>query len=133
LGIAKGKIFYPHSLSATKAPFLMFFIWTFRQNLKHFDIQSHSYCSHSARFRQHIQGLLGIPLIDCVKRTPSYILRRCLKGYLTSFAVVKAFAGKYSIAPARLSGHGVGPLCPVSSNTNEDGRKLNRRVELVVK
>ena len=48
-------------------------------------------------------------------------------------AVVKALTGKYNIAPNRLSGHGVGPLCPVSSNTNEDGRKLNRRVELVVK
>ena len=48
-------------------------------------------------------------------------------------AVVNSLTEKYSIAPNRLSGHGVGPLCPVSSNSNEDGRKLNRRVELVVK
>lgn len=48
-------------------------------------------------------------------------------------AVVKALTEKYGIPQSRLSGHGVGPLSPVSSNTNEDGRKLNRRVELVVK
>lgn len=35
------------------------------------------------------------------------------------------------IDAARLMAEGVGPLCPVSSNTIEDGRKLNRRVEIV--
>lgn len=34
-------------------------------------------------------------------------------------------------AAARLAAKGVGPLAPVGTNTTEEGRKLNRRVELV--
>jgi OOP family OmpA-OmpF porin len=46
-------------------------------------------------------------------------------------AVVKALVNEYGIAAERLAGKGAGPLCPVGSNKNENGRKLNRRVELV--
>jgi len=46
-------------------------------------------------------------------------------------AVVKALTGKYGIAAARLSPHGVASLSPVTSNDTEDGRAKNRRVELV--
>ena len=46
-------------------------------------------------------------------------------------AVVKTLVIEYGIAAERLAGKGAGPLCPVGSNKNEDGRKLNRRVELV--
>ncbi len=46
-------------------------------------------------------------------------------------AVVKALVKEYGIAAERLAGKGAGPLCPVGSNKNESGRKLNRRVELV--
>jgi outer membrane protein OmpA-like peptidoglycan-associated protein len=46
-------------------------------------------------------------------------------------AVVKTLATEYGIAAQRLAGKGAGPLCPVGSNKNESGRKLNRRVELV--
>lgn len=35
------------------------------------------------------------------------------------------------INPARLLSDGVGALCPVSTNETDDGRKLNRRVEIV--
>jgi outer membrane protein OmpA-like peptidoglycan-associated protein len=35
------------------------------------------------------------------------------------------------IAEGRLQSDGVGPLCPVSTNSTDDGRKLNRRVEIV--
>ena len=46
-------------------------------------------------------------------------------------AVVKALVNEYGIAAGRLAGKGAGPLCPVGSNKNESGKKLNRRVELV--
>jgi outer membrane protein OmpA-like peptidoglycan-associated protein len=46
-------------------------------------------------------------------------------------SVVKALAGDYGIAESRLKAMGVGPLSPVSTNSTEDGRRLNRRVELV--
>jgi outer membrane protein OmpA-like peptidoglycan-associated protein len=46
-------------------------------------------------------------------------------------AVVKALVSEYGIEASRLKANGVGPLCPVSSNQTEEGRKLNRRIELV--
>ena len=46
-------------------------------------------------------------------------------------SVVQALVAKHGIAAARLTGRGVGPLCPVASNDAEDGRAKNRRVELV--
>jgi outer membrane protein OmpA-like peptidoglycan-associated protein len=46
-------------------------------------------------------------------------------------AVVDVLVERYGIAAERLTGKGVGPLCPVSTNGTEDGRRLNRRVELV--
>lgn len=46
-------------------------------------------------------------------------------------AVAQALVAKHGIAAARLTGRGVGPLCPVASNDAEDGRAKNRRVELV--
>jgi len=46
-------------------------------------------------------------------------------------AVVKALITKYGVAPNRLSSYGVGPLAPVASNETDEGRALNRRVELV--
>jgi outer membrane protein OmpA-like peptidoglycan-associated protein len=46
-------------------------------------------------------------------------------------AVAAALAGSYRIARARLYTAGVGYLAPIGSNATEDGRALNRRVELV--
>jgi outer membrane protein OmpA-like peptidoglycan-associated protein len=46
-------------------------------------------------------------------------------------SVVHALVSKHEIAAARLTGRGVGPLTPVASNDNEEGRARNRRVELV--
>jgi outer membrane protein OmpA-like peptidoglycan-associated protein len=46
-------------------------------------------------------------------------------------AVVQALVGQYGIGASRLKGYGVGPLAPVASNENDDGRAKNRRVELV--
>lgn len=45
-------------------------------------------------------------------------------------AVVQALAGR-GVAAARLRAAGVGPYCPVATNSTEAGRALNRRVELV--
>ncbi|MEW7986661.1 MAG: OmpA family protein [Candidatus Thiodiazotropha endolucinida] len=46
-------------------------------------------------------------------------------------AVVKAIIAKLPAAANRLQADGVGPLSPVATNTGTDGRRLNRRVELV--
>lgn len=46
-------------------------------------------------------------------------------------SVVEALVSKHGIAAGRLTAKGVGPLAPVAANTTEEGRKLNRRVELV--
>ena len=46
-------------------------------------------------------------------------------------AVAAALVTSYKIARARLRTAGVGMLAPVGSNATEDGRALNRRVELV--
>jgi len=46
-------------------------------------------------------------------------------------SVAKALVSRYGIAASRLEGHGVGYLAPVASNDSDEGRALNRRVELV--
>ncbi|GGB55796.1 membrane protein [Roseibium aquae] len=46
-------------------------------------------------------------------------------------SVVAALTGQFGIAPDRLAPAGVGPLVPVATNQTEEGRALNRRVELV--
>lgn len=46
-------------------------------------------------------------------------------------AVVKVLSTQYKVAADRLQPFGDGPYAPVASNDSEDGRSLNRRVELV--
>lgn len=46
-------------------------------------------------------------------------------------AALAALTGQHSVAAARLSAHGVGPLAPVATNATDEGRAKNRRVELV--
>ncbi|HBS51237.1 MAG TPA: hypothetical protein DEA05_14675 [Rhodobacteraceae bacterium] len=46
-------------------------------------------------------------------------------------SVVAALTGRFGVAPDRLAPAGVGPLAPVADNATEEGRALNRRVELV--
>jgi outer membrane protein OmpA-like peptidoglycan-associated protein len=46
-------------------------------------------------------------------------------------SVVKALNTQYGVAADRLQPFGAGPYAPVASNATEDGRTLNRRVELV--
>jgi len=48
-------------------------------------------------------------------------------------AVLKALTTKYGIPLAQVSAHGVGQLSPLAINTTEEGRALNRRVEIVLK
>jgi outer membrane protein OmpA-like peptidoglycan-associated protein len=46
-------------------------------------------------------------------------------------AVIAVLITQYHIAAARLDSFGAGPYAPVASNDKEEGRALNRRVELV--
>ncbi len=46
-------------------------------------------------------------------------------------AVVEYLIAKGKINASRLISDGVGSLCPVATNTTEDGKALNRRVEIV--
>ncbi len=46
-------------------------------------------------------------------------------------AVVNSLVSKYGIGPDRLKAYGVASLAPVASNDSDEGRALNRRVELV--
>jgi OOP family OmpA-OmpF porin len=46
-------------------------------------------------------------------------------------AVKGALTGKYGVPAALLSAHGAGPLSPLAANSTEEGRALNRRVEIV--
>lgn len=48
-------------------------------------------------------------------------------------AVINELVKKYGISSSHLTGEGVGSLAPVSTNETEEGRKQNRRVELVAK
>jgi outer membrane protein OmpA-like peptidoglycan-associated protein len=46
-------------------------------------------------------------------------------------AVAQVLSSKYGIASDRLSAYGDGPYSPLASNDTEQGRAMNRRVELV--
>lgn len=46
-------------------------------------------------------------------------------------SVVQSLTTKYGVSAAQLQSYGDGPYAPVASNDSEDGRTLNRRVELV--
>ena len=48
-------------------------------------------------------------------------------------AVVDELATTYGVGRDRMEGHGVGPLAPQASNSDESGRARNRRVVLVVR
>jgi outer membrane protein OmpA-like peptidoglycan-associated protein len=46
-------------------------------------------------------------------------------------AVVQTLTAQYGVAADRLQAYGDGPYAPLASNDSDDGRALNRRVELV--
>jgi outer membrane protein OmpA-like peptidoglycan-associated protein len=46
-------------------------------------------------------------------------------------SVVKELTAKHGVGAEQLAAHGVGSLSPVAPNATEEGRALNRRVELV--
>jgi OmpA-OmpF porin, OOP family len=48
-------------------------------------------------------------------------------------AVKNYLVTRHNILATRLTGDGVGPVCPVTTNETEEGRSLNRRVEIVKK
>ena len=46
-------------------------------------------------------------------------------------AIAKALMNEFGIKSGRLEARGVGPLSPASNNSSDEGRKMNRRVEIV--
>ena len=48
-------------------------------------------------------------------------------------ALIKTLANNYNINSERLIPQGVGPLSPITTNQNIDGREINQRIELVLK
>lgn len=48
-------------------------------------------------------------------------------------AIKTYLVSKFKIAATRLFAEGVGPLSPVATNATDEGKKLNRRVEVVLK
>jgi outer membrane protein OmpA-like peptidoglycan-associated protein len=48
-------------------------------------------------------------------------------------AVLTALTGKYGVADSQVSAHGVGQLAPLAINSTEEGKALNRRVEIVLR
>ncbi|MCC5809635.1 MAG: OmpA family protein [Ectothiorhodospiraceae bacterium] len=48
-------------------------------------------------------------------------------------AVRQALASDYGIATDRMTAKGASFMAPVASNASEEGRELNRRVELVLR
>ena len=46
-------------------------------------------------------------------------------------AVVNELVNTYNIKRSRLTAEGVSMLSPMSNNDSEEGRKINRRVEIV--
>jgi len=47
-------------------------------------------------------------------------------------AVLKALTTKYGVSKFQVTAHGVGQLSPLATNTTEEGKALNRRVEIVL-
>jgi len=48
-------------------------------------------------------------------------------------AVIKALSNRFNISSERLVPQGAGPLSPITTNQNIDGREINQRIELVLK
>lgn len=48
-------------------------------------------------------------------------------------AVLTVLTTKYGVSASQISAHGVGQLSPLAINTTEEGKALNRRVEIVLR
>ncbi len=48
-------------------------------------------------------------------------------------AVVNELITKYKVSSSKLEAYGIGSLAPIATNDNEEGKALNRRVEIVKK
>ena len=46
-------------------------------------------------------------------------------------AVTSMLTSKFNVSPTQIMAKGVGSLAPIANNGSEDGRRLNRRVEMV--
>lgn len=73
----------------------------------------------------------NIYVVGHTDNTGSYQLNMTLSEK-RALAVTNALKTKYGISSKRMISAGVGPLAPESKNTTEEGRKKNRRVEIVL-
>lgn len=78
------------------------------------------------------QAALSIFVVGHTDNTGAYEANMTLSKQRAD-AVVAALATRYGIPAARLTAAGAGPLSPVATNTTDEGRQLNRRVEIVAR
>jgi len=60
------------------------------------------------------------------------VLAGMIKSQKRAEAVMNSLSNRFGIDLDRLFASGVGPLCPITSNATEEGRKQNNRIELVI-
>ena len=78
-------------------------------------------------------GILAAGGLDVILRRPAWSteLSASRVRQVTVALVAAALVAKHGVAASRLFAQGAGPLAPVASNADEQGRAKNRRVELV--
>jgi outer membrane protein OmpA-like peptidoglycan-associated protein len=75
---------------------------------------------------------INVYIVGHTDNTGDYAINQKLSK-ARSESVKNYLVTKYGISSARLSGDGAGPICPVTTNDTEEGREMNRRVEIVKK
>lgn len=110
------------------------------QEVGFFDSGSADLRARSANTLQQIAGILlstgfQVRIEGHTDNVPIHTARFTSNWELSTaraIAVIQALIERYSFPPQRLAVAGYGEFHPVASNSTADGRKLNRRVDIVV-